>query len=99
MNPTVHRETTFDNGLRLSMRLRDARNLASPGDAAPRIEALLVTSWSLRTQMKSLMAYPDDIRDALRPYGAWDAKELSDDRANERRFIWIAACNIAEENR
>lgn len=41
---------------------------------------------------------PDKIRRELSEYGAWDEEELSDDAANWRRIIWIAANNIAEED-
>jgi hypothetical protein len=34
----------------------------------------------------------------LKEYGAWDADELSDREANERRIIWLAAGNIQEES-
>jgi hypothetical protein len=40
---------------------------------------------------------PDPIRAELKEYGAWDEEELTDDEANWRRLIWIAACNIKEE--
>ena len=35
----------------------------------------------------------------LHEYGAWSKEELSDDTANWHRIIWIAACNIKEEQR
>jgi hypothetical protein len=41
---------------------------------------------------------PEAIREELSEYGAWDAEELSDDAANWRRIIWIAANNIADED-
>lgn len=34
----------------------------------------------------------------LREYGAWDAEELADRTANERRILWIAAGNIQDEH-
>jgi hypothetical protein len=40
---------------------------------------------------------PDTIRAELKEYGAWDKEELSDDEANWQRLVWIAACNINEE--
>lgn len=40
---------------------------------------------------------PDDIREELREYGAWDEEELEDDDENRERILWIAACNIREE--
>ena len=38
------------------------------------------------------------IRAELKEYGAWDADELEDDDANWRRLVWIAACNIADDD-
>ena len=34
----------------------------------------------------------------LSEYGAWDATELQDRPANERRIIWLAANDITEDN-
>lgn len=49
---------------------------------------------------KITLAVPaKDIRAELKEYGSWDAEELSDDEANKRRIIWIAACNIKEETK
>lgn len=41
---------------------------------------------------------PDKIRDELRDCGAWDDEELADNEANLRRIVWLAACNIREED-
>ena len=43
---------------------------------------------------------PNDetIRKELKQYGAWDAKELQDSEMNWQRLVWIAACNINEED-
>lgn len=37
------------------------------------------------------------IRSELKEYGAWDTSELADDDENQRRIVWVAACNEAEE--
>jgi hypothetical protein len=37
------------------------------------------------------------IRQELNEYGCWDAEELADDEMNRCRIVWIAACNIREE--
>jgi hypothetical protein len=39
----------------------------------------------------------DNLAAELQEYGAWDAEELEDRKANEIRIIWIAAGNIREE--
>lgn len=33
----------------------------------------------------------------LREFGAWDAEELADHEANNRRVLWIACCDIKEQ--
>ena len=40
---------------------------------------------------------PELIRSELKDYGAWDDKELSDDKANRQRIIWLAAGQIQDE--
>ena len=45
-----------------------------------------------------IKASADDIREELRGYGAWNDNELSDDRQNRRRILWLAAGNIQEES-
>lgn len=42
---------------------------------------------------------PEKIRRELKEYGAWDDEELSCDIENFNRLVWIAANNIAEEDR
>ena len=39
---------------------------------------------------------PTEIRAELGEYGAWDDDELSNDAANRRRILWLAAGNISE---
>lgn len=42
---------------------------------------------------------PDEIREALKEYGAWTDEELQDDEQNRQRALWSAACDIRENNR
>lgn len=37
------------------------------------------------------------LRLTLREYGAWDESELRDHNENEKRIVWIAACDLREE--
>jgi hypothetical protein len=39
-----------------------------------------------------------DIQAELKEYGAWCPDELNDSYQNRLRILWIAACNIREEN-
>lgn len=41
---------------------------------------------------------PHAIRAELKEYGAWGAAELLDDDLNFNRLVWIAACNIADDD-
>ena len=41
---------------------------------------------------------PEDIRDYLWEFGAWDDEELADDAENRLRFLWSVAGEIQEEN-
>ena len=40
---------------------------------------------------------PARVREELREYGAWDDDDLLDDDENWHRIVWMAACNIAED--
>jgi len=42
---------------------------------------------------------PELIRAELKEYGAWADYELADDAKNRERILWIAAGNIAEEEK
>lgn len=39
----------------------------------------------------------ENIRRELKEYGAWDDSELTDDKQNWSRLLWIAAWNIYED--
>ena len=40
---------------------------------------------------------PEDIREELAEYGAWDATELMIDEDNQQRVVSIAACSLKED--
>ena len=40
---------------------------------------------------------PDDARLVLCQYGVWDEDELANDRQNQERVIWVAACQLFDE--
>jgi hypothetical protein len=40
----------------------------------------------------------DIVRQVLDEYGCWDEEELKDNVANVQRLLWIAGCDIAEED-
>lgn len=45
----------------------------------------------------NLTIEPHKVRDELKEYGAWTDEELSDDRENLIRIVWLAACQIKDE--
>jgi hypothetical protein len=40
---------------------------------------------------------PQDLRDELQDYGAWDDEELADHEQNLQRILWIACGDIVDE--
>lgn len=84
------------NRFGLQMTLQEARGASHQGRCDDDV-ADLVRQPKIRRQLDKIG--PDKIRAELREYGAWDADELADDSANRARIVWIAAGNIADENR
>jgi len=52
-----------------------------------------VAYWVARLNLE---APPWLLRDHLRGYGAWDAAQLCDHRANLQRLLWVWACDCKE---
>lgn len=52
-----------------------------------------VTYWLDRLQLD---APPWLLRDHLKGYGAWDASDLCDHKANLGRLLWLWACDCKE---
>ena len=52
-----------------------------------------VARWLKDRRIKKIMReIPDDVlSNHLKGFGAWDAEELSDRKANEMRLLWVAA--------
>ena len=51
---------------------------------------------SIKKQLSNIN--PDIIKSELKGYGAWDDIELSNHDNNLARILWIACCDIREEN-
>lgn len=46
---------------------------------------------------QGLSDIPQDlIREALKPYGAWDEYDMEDEDANLERLVWVAACDCRD---
>jgi hypothetical protein len=54
--------------------------------------------WSRNFNVK-IRGTPDQIRKELKQYGAWSEDELSDDKANRKRLLWVASGDMMEEYR
>lgn len=81
------------NRFEIEMTEEQARGASHAGRCDDDVEALV----KVPDIVKQLAAIGKDaIRAELLEYGAWDAAELSDDEANARRIVWIAAGNIRE---
>ena len=79
----------------ISIRWDDAKSASEPGRAAdPHVDSLLMKPY-IKGQLAKIS--PDMIRAHLQECGAWDDDELADDAANQRRIVWMAACDLREE--
>lgn len=58
-----------------------------------------VSRWKPRIKELNKNIDLEDIQSELKQYGAWTCEELKDSEQNWNRIIWIAACNIKEEDR
>lgn len=83
------------NYLELQMTLAQARSASHPGQCDDDVLALSRVP-AIARQLRKLS--PDSVRRELDEYGAWSDDELSDHDQNLQRILWIAACNIDEEN-
>jgi hypothetical protein len=57
-----------------------------------------VSRWAPKIAELNPGIRPEDVRAELKEYGAWEAADLADDVENWERLVWIAACNVKEEN-
>lgn len=73
----------------------DALSGSHPGPCDDDIKALLELPY-IKAQFDDILK-PDDIRDELKDYGAWDEDELANDDDNQKRILWCACCDIRDE--
>ena len=83
----------FGNYVGLTLTLAEARRGYHIGDCNDDVAALAAEP-HIAAQLDALDA-ADLVRE-LREYGCWDADELSDHRANQRRLLWIVSGDTAE---
>lgn len=75
-------------------------DIARSGDASQAVNAHLPL-FLAQIELDKFPNKPtaEKIREELSEYGAWKDEELESDLANLSRLLWIAACNIAEEEK
>jgi len=81
------------NYVEIEMTRQQALSCSHQGDCDADVEALLQHP-KIKRQFKKIAT--ESIRKELADYGAWSVIELMDNEANQRRILWIAACNIKE---
>lgn len=82
-------------GLEIEMTIEQALGASHQGECDADVEALLRVP-EIAAQFDAMSA--DEIRAALKEYGAWDESELQDDHQNRLRALWSAACDIRENH-
>jgi hypothetical protein len=85
-------ETYFEN-FTFKLTAKEAFSAFHSGQCEKDVEKLLKLS-HVRKQFKKLT--DKQLTDELIPFGAWDKKELENRSENEKRVLWLAACNIVE---
>ncbi len=82
-------------GLEIEMTLEQSESASHQGPCDDDV-AVLVSVPEISAQLDAIGA--DTIRDGLKECGAWDSIELDDDNQNRHRAVWMAACDITENN-
>jgi len=80
--------------IELQMTLEDAESVSHQGRCDDDVSTLRKVPYMAK-QLDDLK--PETVRACLKEYGAWDADELADHEANLDRIVWLAGCDIREE--
>ena len=83
------------NRFEIVMTKKQAKACSHSGPCDADVESLVATP-AIARQLRRISDI--DLVAELRKYGAWDAQELADRPANDRRIVWIAAGNIMDDN-
>lgn len=81
--------------IELEMTMQQAEMVPLSGHAEFGV-ALLKQEKDVKAQIDKIK--PKVLADCLSEYGTWDDTELQDHDKNIDRLLWIAACDIQEEN-
>lgn len=80
-------------GIQLEFTEEQVGSVVAIGNAEEWVAALLEDP-SIRKQLDEIS--DDALREELDEYGVWDYIELEDRQENERRLVWLAACDVHE---
>jgi hypothetical protein len=80
--------------IEFQMTLEDAESASHQGPCDEDVSALRKVPY-IAKQLDDLK--PETVRAFLKEYGAWDADELADHETNLDRIVWLAGCDIREE--
>jgi len=84
------------NNFSIKMTMKQAMSASHPGNCLAEVRILTETP-AIKRQLKKIS--DADLILELSEYGAWDRYDLKNRTDNEERIVWIAACDITEENR
>lgn len=90
---TIYNCTNYGNDIKLTR--KDAELCSQSGDCGPYVDEVLTKPY-VKKQLSGLK--PAQLAKELAEYGAWDTEELQDHNENIRRWIWISAANITEND-
>jgi hypothetical protein len=80
--------------IELQMTEDEARSVSHPGQCYPDVRYLRLKA-DIAAQLEQID--PQILARELSEYGAWDADELAIHEDNLDRVIWIAGCDLREE--
>jgi len=80
--------------IELQMTLEEAQSVSHQGQCDDDVAALRKVP-EIAAQLDRIDA--DLLRRELKEYGAWDEKELANHDSNLSRILWIAGCDLREE--
>lgn len=69
--------------------LNDLMKCGGSGEKTPQVEHILNTY--------KIDGDPEDVKNYLTGYGAWDDSELEDHRENLKRLVWLTGAALSEE--
>lgn len=88
--------TSSSGRIELTMTLAQARSVSHSGQCDADVEELIRVPAIARQLAKM---DKDTLAQELKEYGAWDETERADHAANQRRIVWLAGGDIADEHR